>query len=136
MFTQKFNRKENTEQGVRYYFDFSNGAKTYTDACVPQDLNGLKFWIKSRLEKYNTEEKLESELVPGQSIDMTDIVVVPPLLTQAEIARNAWLEKYSKWVRIKTTMIDTGVLTGKETQVKNFLSDVKAGFKPAYINYL
>ena len=136
MFTQKFNRKENTEQGVRYYFDFSNGAKTYTDACVPQDLNGLKFWIKGQLAKYNTEELLDTELVQGVAVDVSDTVVTPPVLTQEEIARNAWLEKYSKWVRIKTTMIDTGVLTGKETQVKNFLSDVKAGFKPAYINYL
>jgi len=136
MFTQKFNRKENTEQGVRYYFDFSNGAKTYTDTCVPQDLNGLKFWIKGQLAKYNTEELLDTELVQGVAVDVSDTVVTPPVLTQAEIARNAWLEKYSKWVRIKTTMIDTGVLTGNETQVQNFLSDVKAGFKPAYINYL
>jgi len=136
MFTQKFNRKENTEQGVRYYFDFSNGAKTYTDTCVPQDLNGLKFWIKGQLAKYNTEELLDTELVQGVAVDVSDTVVTPPVLTQAEIARNAWLEKYSKWVRIKTTMIDTGVLTGNETQVQNFLSDVKAGFKPAYINFI
>ena len=136
MFTQKFNRKENTEQGVRYYFDFSNGAKTYTDACVRQDLNGLKFWIKGQLAKYNTEELLDTELVQGVAVDVSDTVVTPPVLTQEEIARNAWLEKYSKWVRIKTTMIDTGVLTGNETQVQNFLSDVKAGFKPAYINFI
>ena len=136
MYTQKFNRKENTEQGVRYFFDFTNGTKTYTDACVPQDLNGLKFWIKGQLAKYNTEELLDTELVQGVAVDVSDTVVTPPVLTQAEIARNAWLEKYSKWVRIKTTMIDTGVLTGNETQVQNFLSDVKAGFKPAYINFI
>lgn len=136
MFTHKFNRKENTEQGVRYFFDFTNGTKTYTDACVPQDENGLKFWIKSRVNKYDTEEKLDTALVPGESVDVSDPVPPADTRTQAEKDRDGWLVKYNKWVRIKTTMIDTGVLTGNEAPVVAFLDDVKAGFKPAYINFI
>lgn len=136
MFKHKFNRKENTEQGIRYFFDFTNGVKTYTDACIPQDLNGLKFWIKSKQDRYNTEEQLENELVQGQAIDISDPIIQPVTLTKQEIDRNTWLEGYSKWVRIKTNLIDTGILTGNETQIVSFLTDLKANFKPSYINFI
>lgn len=136
MFTHKFNRKENTEQGVRYFFDFTNGTKTYTDACVPQDENGLKFWIKSRVDKYDTEEKLDTALVPGQAVDISDPVVTPPVLTQAEIDRNTWLEKYAKWVRIKTTVVDTEIVPISNAKLQTLLTDLKTTLKPEYIDYI
>ena len=54
--------------------------------------------------------------------------------TQAELDEKAWLEKYNRYVRIKETLIDTGIITGNETKVKNLLADVQAGLKPAYLD--
>lgn len=136
MFTHTFNREEKTAQGTRYYFDFTNGTDTYTDACIPQDANGLKFWIKSRLEQYNTETQLKTELVVGNGIDLTDPVVVPPVLTPAEIAQNTWLTKYHQWVRIKTTVVDTGIVPITNPKIEAMLNDLKATLLPSYIDFI
>ncbi len=135
MFTHKFNREEKTEQGVRYYFDFTNGTETYTDACIPQDKEGLKFWIISTLNKYNTQEELKSELVEGESVDLSDTTTTPTL-TQAEIDRNKWLEKYHKWVRVKQTVIDTGIIPMSNPKAVALLDDLKATLKPEYLDFI
>lgn len=134
MFTHKIISKE-FENGVLVFgVEFTDGVKVITEAVKPQDEVGFKYWLRQRLASLNSLTELESVNV-GDSVDPTEPVPVDNR-TQAEKDRDAWLEKYAKWVRIKTTLIDTGILTGSETQVQTFLADVKAGFKPAYINYL
>lgn len=134
MFTHKIISKE-FENGVLVLgVEFTDGTKTITESVKPQDEVGFKYWLRSRLASLNSLSQLETVNV-GDSVDPTESVPVDTR-TQAEKDRDAWLEKYAKWVRIKTTLIDTGVLTGNETQVQTFLSDVKSGFKPAYINYI
>jgi hypothetical protein len=114
--------------------EFTNGTDTFVESIKPQDKAGFDHWLQSRLKSLNGLRDLIEE--DNLNVVISPVTTNEPVLTQAEIERNAWLEKYYKWVRIKTTMIDTGILTGQETQVQNFLADLKAGFKPAYIDVI
>lgn len=134
MYTAKIINKLEKQQGLELTVEFSNGTDTRTETVIPQDKAGFKHWVSARLTSLNTLEELKAEDNLNQEVVLEDPVV--DTRTAAEIARDEWLVKYYKWVQIKKNLIDTGVLTGDETAVTNYLADVKAGFKPAYINFL
>lgn len=134
MFTAQINRKETSSGQIKIFVDFSDGTNTTTEWCIPQSDFDFKQWVKSRLEALNSSVTLDSAYTDGDTVDVTEPTPTQP--TQAEIDRDAWLAKYHKWVAIKNNLIDTGVLTGTESQVVSFLNDVKTGFKPAYLDYL
>ena len=60
----------------------------------------------------------------------------PPTPTQAELDREAWLVKYRRWVKVKTTLIDTEILIGNEAPVVNLKAEVQSGLLPSYLPYL
>ena len=136
MFTAKIQRTESTHAGLDIYVDFYNdGAFSHTENLVPQDKTGFFYWKESRLKSLNTKEELKTELSVGQDITaFTDEVAVE--LTQAELARKEWLEKYSRWVRVKETLIDTGVIAETNPRAQALLAEVTAGLKPEYIDYI
>lgn len=136
MYTAKINRKEDRGGVLEIFVDFTDGVKTYTDSCKPQDADGFKYWVKSRLATYNSSLALDAELNPDDEVDVSDTVVTPPVLTQEEIDRNTWLEKYAKWVRIKTTVVDTGIVPVSNAKVAAMLADLKTTLKAEYIDYI
>jgi len=132
-------KKKNTEinEGIpKVYVDFTNGTNTFTEWCVPSDDVGLRFWVKSRLAVYNATPVINTTYADGAVIDVSDPVVTPPELTPAEIARNTWLTKYRTWVKIKTTVVDTGIVPITNTKIANMLADLKATLLPEYIDYI
>lgn len=129
MFTHKIISKE-FENGVLVLgVEFTDGVKTITEGVKPQDEAGFKYWLQSRLTSLNSLAALETVTI-NTSVDLTDPVVVK---TQAELDKEEWFSDFYKWVKIKTTLVDTGVLTGSETQIVALLNKVKTGFKPAYL---
>lgn len=136
MFTAKINRKDYVNGVVRVFVDFTNGTDTYTESCIPQDEAGLKFWVKSRLAAFNVGEVVEANYVDGADIDVSDPVVTPPTPTQAELDRAEWLKDYARWVRVKTTLIDTGIFTGNEAPAVALKNKVSSNFVPDYLNYI
>lgn len=136
MFTAKINRKEESNGIIKVFVDFTDGVQNFTESCIPQNRSGLDFWVKSRLETYNSSQQIKSELVDGAEIDVSDPVIVPPVLTQAEIDRSTWLEKYYKWVRIKTTVVDTGIVPISNTKIASMLQNLKDTLKAEYIDYI
>lgn len=136
MYTAKINRKDYVDGVVRVFVDFTNGTDTYTESCIPQDENGFKYWVKSRLTAFNTAPVIETNYTDGSTVDVSEPVVVPPTLTQAEIDRNEWFKDYEKWVKIKSTLIDTGILTGNEAPLVTLKGRVTTNFKAAYIALL
>lgn len=134
MFTHKILTKEELENGsIKLSVEFTDGTKAFTETIVPQDKAGFTHWLNDRLKSLNSLEEMKTEIVVGQPLDVSEPEVVK---TPEEEARDAWVAKYRKWVRVKETLIDTGILTGNETQVQTFLQDVKTGFKPDYINFI
>lgn len=133
MFTAKINRKDYINGVMRVFVDFTNGTDTYTENCIPQDEAGLKYWVKSRLATFNAGEVIETSYTDGATVDVSEPVVPPYVPTQAELDEQEWLADYTKWVKIKTTLIDTGILTGQETQLVNLKTKVQTNFKPVFL---
>ena len=109
---------------------------TLNESCIPQNEDGFKYWVKSRLETLNNGTVIDGKYAQGATVDVTDPVVVPPVLTQAEKDANEWVTDYYKWLRVKTTLIDTGVVDAGQTQVVALKTKVQNNFKPAYLNLI
>ena|SRR3990167_9064114 len=136
MYTAKINRKEDRGGIMEVFVDFTDGVKTYTDSCKPQDADGFRYWVKSRLDSYNSSVLLQDKFIEGETFDVSEPTTLPPILTQEETDRNNWLEKYSKWIRIKATLIDTGIITASNPKATAMLSDLKTTFKAEYIDFI
>lgn len=136
MYTAKVIRKDVVPQGTRVFVDFIDGATVLSETCIPQNVDGLKYWIKSRLETLNSAPAIESAFPDGVDADVSDPVVTPPTPTPEEIARKDWLADYYKWIKVKTTLIDTGILTGNETKVLQLKTKVQNNFLPAYLDFI
>jgi hypothetical protein len=138
MYTAQVNRKEETTQGLRVYVDFlRNGIQSHTESVIPQDRAGFDFWLKDRLKTLNEGETLKTDLVDGEAvIPPADPVIEEPVLTAEEIARNTWLAKYTKWVRIKTTVVDTQIVPITNPKIDAMLQDLRSTILPEYIDHI
>jgi hypothetical protein len=133
MFTAKIQSKTLESGLLTVTVNFTDGVESRVESCVPQNLEGLKYWIKSRLETLNSGVTIAPTLVEGQDFDVSDPVVTPPTLTQAGLDKIEWFQDYHKWLKIKTTLIDTGIVLESQTQVANLKAKVQTNFKPAYL---
>lgn len=136
MYTAKIINKEYVGAALRVSVEFSDGVTTVVETCIPQDEAGFKFWVKSRLTTFNSGKTIDSTTAIDDVVDVADPVVVPPTPTAEEIARDAWLTNYRKWIKIKSTLIDTGVLTGSETKLVQLKAKVTSDFLPAYLDII
>lgn len=113
--------------------EFTNGIDTRIENVTPQDKKSFERWVKSRLDALNSLVTLEKEVKVD---DMIDPFVVEPEPTQAEKELKVWLRKVNRLGNIKVNLIDTGVFTGVEKPIQNLRDDIKATFKPAYVDEL
>lgn len=134
MFTAKIIKKEETEQGLKIYVDFSEGEKVFSEWIIPQDEDGLKHWVKSRLASLNSISELTVKYDIDSTIDVSE--PEPVEKTQAQLDKEAWFAKYYRWTRIKYNLIDTGIIPLTNTKAQALLTEVKAGLKPEYIDEL
>lgn len=136
MYTAKIFDKSFNAGILRVQVEFTNGTDSIYESCVPQDEGGLKYWVKSRLDQLNFATTIDSKLPIGSTVDVSTPTPVIPTQTAAEIARDEWLKDYRTWVKVKSTLIDTGILTGSETKVVNLKAKVMSGFLPAYVDLI
>ena len=139
MYTYKENRKEEQPNGtLKVYVDFhKDGNVIASDFCFPGDDFGFNSWLKGKFLAIKTGSTIKVEIPDGTELpEPTDPVVEPPELTPEEIARNIWLEKYYKWVRIKTTVVDTGIVPLENTKITGILQDLKDTIRPQYIDHI
>lgn len=133
MYTAKIHSKSFDAGVLRVQVEFTNGVNSIIESCVPQDENGLKYWVRGRLSHLNFTADVDTKY-PDDSDIIIDPVVVPP--TPEEVAASAWLANYLRWVKIKTTLIDTGILTGNETKVVNLKTKVQNDLLPEYLGLI
>ena len=133
MYTAKVIAKEERNNVLILTVEFTNGVNTFSEQVTPQDKFGLDHWVTTRLRSLNAVEEMK-DLDPATA--PTYSVPVVPEKTAAELEADAWLKKYYRCVQVKQNLIDTDVLTGTEPKVVELLSEVKTGFKPAYLNLL
>lgn len=134
MYTAKIISKEYVNGALKVTVEFTDGTTSVQEFCIPQDFDGLKYWVKSRLATFNGAKEIDTTFSVDDEIDVTEPIVQPPAPTAEEIARDAWLKNYFKWVKVKTTLIDTGILTGNETKVVQLKTKVQTDFLPTYID--
>lgn len=134
MYTAKIFDKSFDAGVLRVQVEFTNGVDSLFESCVPQDENGLKYWIKGRLAQLNFSEEVDTKFPTGSTVNFTEPVTPTP--TVEELARSEWFKNYTKWVKIKTTLIDTGILSGNETKLANLKAKVQSDFLPAYVDVL
>lgn len=113
MFTHKIISKE-FENGVLVLgVEFTDGIKVITEAVKPQDVAGLKHWIKSRLASLNSLNQLQT-IVVGQSIDLSDTDIV---LTPEEIKQREYETSKFELIRLKEE-VELGLATQAEFDAK------------------
>ena len=135
MYTAKIFDKSFDAGVLRVQVEFTDGVTSLFESCVPQDENGLKYWIKGRLSQLNFAGEVDTKFPNGDTV-IVDPVVVPPTPTAEQIAQEEWYKNYIKWVKIKTTLIDTGILTGNETKLVQLKAKVTSDFLPAYLDII
>ena len=135
MYTAKIRNKEEIEQGIKLTVEFDNGTKSFEEIVIPQDKVGFNHWVASRIKSLNTLEELKEEDNIDKVVDVVDLSTETDNLTQAEIAKQAWFEDYSKLIDVQK-LIDLGVLSGSEKKIVELREKVKADFRPAYLNLI
>ena len=130
MYTATLTDKKIVDGKIVATVSYTNGADTLVETISFVDVETFKRAVKSKVDALNTTATAVNNL----SLGTIDTTPTQPTLTQAQIDEQAWMNQYAKWVRIKTTLIDTGILTGSETALVNLLNQVKTGFKASYVN--
>jgi hypothetical protein len=136
MYIAKIHDKSFDAGVLRVQVEFTDGVISLFESCVPQDEGGLKYWIKGRLDQLNFATNINIDYPDGQIVDVSVPVVTPPIQTPEQIAQDKWLAQYTKWVKIKTTLIDTGILTGTEPKLVTLKGKVQSDYLPSYIDLL
>jgi hypothetical protein len=136
MYTATIKSKTPVNGAIKVDVEFTDGVTSVIESCIPQDENGFKFWVKSRLAVFNSATEIDSTYAVNDPVDVTDPVVTPPVPTQEEVDRDKWIANYRKWVKVKTTLVDTGVLVGDEAQLVTLKNKVTNDFLPAYLDFI
>lgn len=136
MYTAKIVNKDYVGGALQISVEFTDGVKTITEHCTPSDEGGFKHWVKSRLATFNYAKQADATVAVNDVIDVTDPAPVIPVQTAEETARDKWLKKYNKWVKIKTTLIDTGILTGDEANLVTLKGKVQSDYLPEYLDLI
>ena len=141
MWTAKLNRKEENSGATKFFVDFTNGDKTHTEWCVPQDEQGFKHWVKSRLQTFEASEALKAQLTEGDEIDLSEPEPETPELTAEEAERNTWLEQwrvYSNANRAMKELADAGIeaTTEEVTRFETLKKWVADNRKPEYSQFM
>lgn len=136
MYTAKIHDKSLNEGRLWINVEFTDGVTSIVEGLSPQDENALKEWVKEKLNFYNNVKPVVDLLNSGDTIDVSEPVVEPQVIPNDIKLRNEWVQRYNRWVKVKTTLIDTGILTGSETALVTLKNKVKTDFLPDYINYI
>lgn len=134
MYTAKIHDKSFDAGVLRVQVEFTDGTTSLFESCIPQDEGGLKYWIKGRLDQLNFASTSDVKYAVGSTVDLSETPVVQK--TQAEINRDNWVLLYQRWLRVKTGLIDTGILTGNEAKVVALKAKVQSDFLPAYVDII
>lgn len=128
MFTASItNKTENTNGTLTVEVTFSDGVKTFTETTIPQDSDGLTYFINGRLKTLN----FTSTTLPLGVY--TPPIKIVPVIDPTTQARIDWFQKVNRLSRIKSFLLDTKVLTGTEKEVTDLVASVQAGYLPEYL---
>lgn len=88
---------------------FTDGVDIVIDKVIPQDKNGLEYWVDQRAESLTTSKLLKNEDNIGIIIERTE---APDNRTDDEKARVLWFNTYNRLGRLEFLSL-TKILTGQ-----------------------
>lgn len=133
MWTATVKNKDATTGIMHVSVDFSNGVKTLTEVCIPQDKDGFDHWVKSRLATLNSATVIDSVYAVGSPVVIADPVVATP--TAAEIARNEWFNDFRKLQQAQK-LVDLGVILTTNAKIVALRDRLKTNLRVEYIDAL
>ena len=110
MYIATVNRKEQTERGIQFFVDFTDGATVVTESVIPQDEDGLIYYVKARLDSLNSSKTLPTKFLDGAVIEVVK-PVVPPTVDEAKVI--AYQEARGGLIIAKQDL-DLGLITQAE----------------------
>ena len=129
MFTATIKSKDETERGLQFTVEFTDGTKIIENTVTPADEDGLIYFVKSELDRFNAGPELKAKYTIGKTIDVIETVVTPVLS-----ARDEWFMKLNRIQRIKTFAVDLGVIPADDAEFLRLLKDVKDTYSPTYLS--
>ena len=110
---------------------FSNGTHIFSkdySFSINTTAEQIKQIVKSNLDEINV-----APAVLCGDIGLPALPPPAPLPTQAELERMAWFKKREQLSTLMLLVRD-GVFVGNETQITNLQTEVRTGFKAAYLS--
>lgn len=129
--TATLRHKERVNGRLKLIVDFTDGINTSTEEYILNNPDSVNNLIGNTIKNLEALDSLETSLSLGAVT-----IAAPTPQTQAEKDAVAFLQTYNRWIKVKNNLIDTGILTGNETQVAALKTKVQTDFKPAYLNLL
>ena len=138
MYTGKITKKTELPDGrLQLEVTFTDGVDTKIETIIPQDKNGLEYWVTQVAESLTTAKLLKTEDNLNVVIERT---VAPDTRTADEKAQALWLETYYRLERLEllaSKAFLTGArltaLTRKIDETKTFLD---ANIKAEYLDVI
>jgi hypothetical protein len=130
MYTATIKNKTIADGLISVEVEFTDGTTTVAETVKPASFDNLKSWVSNRLSALDSAKEIDATHTIGETIVTTNTP------TQAELDREAWLKDYYRWIKVKTTLIDTQILIGNEAAVVALQTKVKNGFKAGYLDFI
>lgn len=103
----------------RIEVQFTNGTiTTPSEFVIPQDTNGLDYFIKGRLDSLNY-------VVPAVGPYVPPVIPTPPVPTQAELDLASFSRQLQLLIALKAAK-DLNIITGTEPVVVTAINNIKA----------
>jgi hypothetical protein len=131
MWTATIKEKGTSPQGTYVDVNFSDGTTTVTERCIPQDLNGFKYWVKGRLATFNCKDDINATYNIDDKVDVTD--TEKQGLSQDEIELGLWRAKFVRLQSVQK-LIDLGIVANDNPKVVALRNDLKDTIKADYID--
>lgn len=132
MWTATVKEKGEVAQGAYVVVDFTDGARTVTEQCIPQDLDGFRHWVRSRLASFNVKTDLDAKYAVGSTVVVTETLPTP---TADEIARNEWFNDFRRMERVQK-LVDLGIVLATNAKVVALRDRLKTNLRVEYIDAL
>ena len=113
MFTAIIKSKQEVERGIEFTVEFTDGTKTIERTVIPQDDDGLKYFVKGELDRLNAVPELNSKYEVGATVTVAKEEVTPVKLTPEQLYQIARFEL----IEMRTDL-DLGLVTQEQFDLK------------------
>jgi hypothetical protein len=129
MWTAKIQNKALENEQMVLTVLFTDGEKTLTETCKPQDETGFNYWVDARLKSLNGSEVFKTAYEIGETVEVKTLPV--PVATEQDI----WNAKFYRLQQVQK-LVDLGIVQNDNAKVVALRNDLKTTLKPEYIDTL